>query len=265
MSGTILYVYGIGREILSETLPEDLEAIDGTTRIDVISDAGLSAACTPVDEDEFGAAAVEKNSGNLEWLGELGVRHDAVVTALSEMTTIIPLRAFTLFGSVERLQKMLRRDRAALAATLDRLAGNEEWTVRIELDPESWTKAITHRVESLRTLNDEMESASPGRGYLLARKLEEARKSAAQEAEQSLVAELESAFARDLGGPVITETRQMREGSFPQINLLLPRGSENRLASVVADIQRALAGDGVTLRMTGPWPPYTFAAGELDG
>ena len=264
MTGKILYVYAIGRNIDLDDLKTDLEGIDGRSCIEEVAADGLSAAVTPVMEDEFGPAAVENHSGDLEWLGTIGVRHDAVVTALSRLTTIIPLRAFTLFGSAERLKEMLHQDRRTLEKTLQRLDGKEEWTVGIEFEPIAWNSALTRRIESLRALADELQSASPGRSYLLTRKLEAERKTAARDAEQTLVSDLERSFAERLAAPVVTETRQMRDGSFPQINMLLPRGAEPKLKDVLLDLQSDLSGDGVTLRLTGPWPPYTFSRGEVD-
>jgi len=58
---------------------------------------------------------------------------------------------------------------------------------------------------------------------------------------------------------VVSESRAQREGAFPQINVLIDRDEEARLEELRDELARRYAAEGVTLALTGPWPPYTFA------
>jgi hypothetical protein len=57
----------------------------------------------------------------------------------------------------------------------------------------------------------------------------------------------------------VAESREQRSGAFPQINVLINRDEEARLEELRGDLERRYGEDGVTLALTGPWPPYTFA------
>jgi hypothetical protein len=89
--------------------------------------------------------------------------------------------------------------------------------------------------------------------------LDDEKKKASREAEQQVMAEIERAVMDKLACDTVAETRQQRSGAFPQINVLLERDEEARLEELRDDLAARYAADGVTLALTGPWPPYTFA------
>jgi hypothetical protein len=115
-----------------------------------------------------------------------------------------------------------------------------------------------HRVDSLRTLASEIEAASSGKAFLLRKKLDDEKKRASREAEQQLVSEIEQAVMAKLTNDVVSESRQQRDGAFPQINVLINRDEESRLQELHSSLADRYASEGVTLAITGPWPPYTF-------
>jgi hypothetical protein len=253
----ILYVYAIARA--EHPYPERVEAIDGSDLIDVVTAGDLAAFVTPVDDVDFSQGVIDARAKDVEWLGATGYRHQSVMNALMHGGTIIPLRAFTLFGSDESLQGHLESERARFGKLLDRLDGKQEWTLRVEFDPQRWSEALVRRVDSLRALSEEIVSASAGKAFLLRKKLDDEKKKASREAEQQVMAEIEIAIMDKLACDTVAETRQQRSGAFPQINVLLDRDEEARLEELRDDLATRYAAEGVSLALTGPWPPYTFA------
>lgn len=257
---SILYVYAITRDAV---LPHG-EAIDASDRFGSTTAGALSAAFTPVDPAEFSQDVIDQRASDLDWLGAIGYRHQAVMTQLMKSTEIVPLRAFTLFSGEPALREYLEEHTEPLTKTLDRIGGKEEWTLQIEFDPAKWSEAMQLRVASLRALQDEIAAASPGKAFLLRKKLEEEKKRASREAEQHLVAEIEAEILAKLRAQTVSESRERRDGAFPQINVLLNRDEE----ALVMELRDTLAAkyepEGVTLGVTGPWPPYTFVA-EPEG
>jgi hypothetical protein len=253
----VLYVYAIARE---PHLPEG-KAIDSSDRFGATGQDGVCAIFTPVKSEEFSQAVIDQRAGDLEWLGAIGYRHQAVMAQLMKLTAIIPLRAFTLFSGEDALRRYLEENREQLDKTLTRLDGKQEWTLRIELDPPKWADSLGKRVESLRALQDEIANAAPGKAFLLRKKLDEAKKKASHTAEDSLVAEIESAVLEKLRAETVAESRQRREGAFPQINVLVNRDEESVLHELHAELAARYEPDGVTIALLGPWPPYTFAGG----
>jgi hypothetical protein len=258
----ILYIYAIARA--KHPLPERVEAIDGSNVIEVVKANDLAAFVTLVDDVDFSQGVIDARAKDVEWLGAIGYRHQSVMNALMHAGTIIPLRAFTLFASDESLRRHLENEGARFNKLLDRLDGKQEWTLRVEFDPQLWSEALVRRVDSLRALSDEIASASAGKAFLLRKKLDDEKKRASKQAEQQVMAEIERAVMDKLACDTVAETRQQRTGAFPQINVLLDRDEEARLEELREELTARYAGEGVTLALTGPWPPYTFAVTADD-
>ena len=235
------------------------EAVDGSANFGSTKAGGVSAVYTPVDREEFSQEAIDRRAGDLEWLGAIGYRHQAIVSDLMKHTSIVPLRAFTMFSTVESLREYLSANASTLTKVLRRLSGKQEWTVRIEFNPERWNQSLASRVQSLRDIVQQIETAGAGKAFLLKKKLDDERKKASREAEQQVVAEIEQALLKNIRCEAMSESREQRDGAFPQINLLINRDEEAQLTAAHQELTARYEPEGVTLGVTGPWPPYTFA------
>jgi len=244
---TGLYVYAIGRA--GHPLPPDVEQV---------TEGGLAAFFSRVDLADYSQEVIDARAKDVEWLGAIGYRHQETMAKLMQGGTILPLRAFTLFGSDAMLCAQLRTEAEHYGKVLERLDGKQEWTLRIELEPEKWSEALARRVDSLRSLIGEIESASAGKAFLLRKKFDDAKKQASREAELALVAEIEQAVLDKLACDTVAESRQQRDGAFPQLNVLINRDEDAHLRELVDDLTSRYDADGVTLALTGPWPPYSF-------
>jgi hypothetical protein len=257
---TVLYVYAVTREPATP----DTDGIDGTRRFGVAEIDGISAVFTAMPADELSQEVIDQRSNDLEWLGAIGYRHQAVVAELMKSTAIVPLRAFTLFSGADALRAYLHEHAAVLSAQLDRLGGKQEWTLRVEFEPTRWSEALASRANSLRELQSQIEGAPPGKAFLLRKKLDDEKKRASREAEQNVVAEIEQAIAGTLRCETFAETRERRDGAFPQINILVNRDEEAALQELHATLAERYAGEGVVVGVSGPWPPYSFSGTMKD-
>jgi hypothetical protein len=251
----VIYVYAITRD---SALP-DSEGVDLTQHFGTTSIDGVSAVFTTVGDEEFSQATIDRRAADLEWLGAIGYRHQAVIQDVMKKTAVVPLRAFTLFSSEDALRRYLHENAAMLSAALDRLDGKQEWTLRVELEPQKWSDALASRVESLRDLQQQIASATPGKAFLLRKKFDDEKKRASHEAESVLVTEIERAVLDRLRCETVAESRERRDGGFPQINVLINRDEEATLQELHGALNDRYAAEGVALALTGPWPPYTFA------
>jgi hypothetical protein len=262
LTSVILYVYAIGRA--AHPLPHRVEAIDGSDAVHAVACGALAAFATPVDPAEFSQPVIDARSKDVEWLGAIGYRHQNVMAALMRGGTIIPLRAFTLFATEESLRSHVESQSETLAKILDRLDGKQEWTLRVEFNPQEWSEALVRRVGPLRDLSEEMSRASAGKAFLLGKKLDEEKKRASRQAEEAVVGEIERAVLDKLACDAVAESRQQRSGAFPQINVLIDRDEEARLEELRRELEARYAADGVSVALTGPWPPYSFAGTMKD-
>ena len=62
---------------------------------------------------------VSKERRIVEWLGAIGYRHQAVMSALMRGGTVIPLRAFTLFANETSLRNHVKAERENFIRILD--------------------------------------------------------------------------------------------------------------------------------------------------
>ncbi len=246
----VLYVYAIARA--GHPAPKELDVL-------CLEADGLCAFYAEVDAVDFSQAVIDARSKDVEWLGAIGYRHQTVMSALMRDGTVIPLRAFTLFSNETSLRNHVLNEREKFMRILDRLEGKQEWTLRIEFQPEQWNEALIRRVDSLRQLTSEIEQAASGKAYLLRKKLEDEKKRVSRDAEQQVVGEVEQAVMQKLACDTVAESRLQRGGAFPQINVLINRDEEARLQELRDDLTLRYDPEGVTLALTGPWPPYSFA------
>jgi hypothetical protein len=251
----LIYVYAITRDAV---IP-DAEAVDQTRHFGAAKAGDLAAVYTPVKAEEFSQDVIDRRAGDLEWLGAIGYRHQDVIARLMKETAVIPLRAFTLFSSEEALRAYLGEHAEALGNVLERLDGKQEWTLRVEFEPQRWSDSLVDRVDSLRELRSQIEASAPGKAFLLKKKLDDEKKRASAEAEKNVVAEIERHVLDKLRCQTVAESRERREGAFPQINVLIDRDEESLLQELHAELTSRYEPEGVTLALTGPWPPYTFA------
>jgi hypothetical protein len=251
----VIYVYCVTRDDVTP----GVDGVEGTRRFAVASSDGVCAVYTCVNAHEFSQEVIDRRAGDLEWLGAIGYRHQDVVADLMKHTAIVPLRAFTLFSSEEALRSYLHEHAEALKKALERLDGKQEWTLQVEFEPARWSESLAARVESLRALQADIESAAPGKAFLLRKKYDDEKKRSSKEAEQQVVAEVEQLVLDKLRCQTVAETRERRDGAFPQINVLIDRDEESILQELHAALTERYAAEGVTLGLTGPWPPYTFA------
>jgi hypothetical protein len=257
----VLYVYAVTREPVTP----DAEAVDGTRRFGSATANGICAVFTPVDAEAFSQEAIDRRAKDLEWLGAIGYRHQSVMSELMKLTSIVPLRAFALFSGEPAVRAYLEEHHELLSKTLERLDGKQEWTLQIELEPSKWSDALADRVASLRDLQNEIASASPGKAFLLKKKLDDEKKRASRTAETDLVGEIERSVLEKLRCETVSELRERRDGAFPQINVLINRDEEAVLQELTAELSARYEPEGVTLGVTGPWPPYTFATMNAEG
>ncbi len=251
----VLYVYAITRDCVAPAA----EAVDQSRNFGCAGAGGISAVYSPVDQEQFSQDAIDRRANDLEWFGSIGYRHQQVVSEIMKSSAVVPLRAFTLFSSEDALRQYLEENKDVLRKTLARLDGKQEWTLRVEFDPERWSAALSSRVESLRKLEKELEAASSGKGFLLKKKLADERKRVSHQAEDQIVSDIERTVMGRLACETIAESREQRDGAFPQINVLLNRDEDAVLTEIHQMLNDRYAADGVTVSVSGPWPPYTFA------
>jgi hypothetical protein len=165
------------------------------------------------------------------------VAHSAVVAYCARRWPVLPLRLLTLFSTDERALGQVRPRRRTIDRRLTHVAGRAEWGVHVRLAPEGG-----HATQKAR---------AAARGF-------------AADARTAVTA-LYRALARHAADarqrpPVAVDGRPalLLDAAFLVPG---PRAPAFRRAVRVQAAQ--LTARGLRVRLTGPWPPYSFVAGRL--
>ncbi len=241
-TGKALYLYGISAA--KDKKPAiTVPGIDGSGRVQPMKVGAFVCWVAPVDAEEFGAD-LNANMENLEWLADASVRHQRAVADIAEHTSILPARFGTVFLSLASLEEHVRTQQKALESALKRVAGADEWGVKV-------FREIAHSTGAAIT-------ADSGSDYLKkkATLMHSAENRGADEEIQKFAAELAKlARASAATGKVSGTQRDL----MWQASFLLPRSKQKQWDAALKRWANRW-GESRRIEATGPWPPYSFVS-----
>ena len=233
----MLYLYGISAPAPKMKVSG---SIAGSSSVQSIENSGLQAWFSSVSAQEFGEN-LAANMENLEWLASASVRHQRVVSQISAEITLLPARFGTVFASETSLLEHIKRQKAALLATLKRIDGSEEWGVKLFLRSPSASALV---------------EAASGRDYL------RAKAATLQTGKRRQLDPEVVEFARELQA-IAADSAPAGKVSSGQNNLewqasfLLRKKDRPKWERVLKRYATRWA-DHREIQCTGPWPPYSF-------
>ena len=254
MDGTATYLYCVVHAPIAPPVARSPRGLAGAARLVVAPIArSLWLVTAAVPLNLYGPGVLERSLKNVDWVTETAVAHEEVVEHFSRRagSTVIPMKLFTLFSSVERAVEEMRPRQRELSAVVKRIAGCEEWGVRITPAPSNVPR------------DSRVTPAASGTEFLAARKAarEAARRSwgsaaaAADEAYSAL-----SAISRDARRrkdvPAGAASPPILDAAF-----LVPSNQRARFKNAVKKVADS-AARGTQVVLTGPWPSYNFIQSE---
>jgi len=253
----LVYAYAIGRV---EPAPMGLRGMnDAPVRAE--REGPLVAYVSDVPEAEFGEAPLNASLSDMAWLTPRAVRHQEVNAALaSAIDPLAPLSFGTVFRDRAGVQRMLRDRAAEVGPRLDALKGKAEWIAVVRRDEARAVAALDTKSEALRALRAEVAGASPGRAYLVARRLDETKRQELRASDAAAVTEAVAALERT-GAALFREAlvEDAGGGMVARYSVLAGRGDATRLDRARAQIASSWGERGYAVELTGPWPAYRFA------
>ena len=245
-----LYLYGISRSpgVKSAKKPAPSPSKIGSAGIDGVHvvrplDCGefVCWVCE-VDQAAF-AQAVERNMENLEWLALHGVRHQQVVGEVAAQMAIVPARFGTVFSGEAALVKDVLGRKAALNKVFARVAGGEEWGVKVFAERSAVAAAVTE--------------ARSGKEYLQQKAARLKKRPERNDRElRELAASLEKIAADSAPSGKVS-------GAQPnllwQATFLVPRAKRKQWDQVLKNFVQRWEGQR-RIEVNGPWPPYSFVS-----
>lgn len=264
MTAQVVYVYCVtpGGVAAAEgaTAPQGLEGAP----IRVVTDGALAAVVSDVAAAAYAPEAITAQAGDAAWLTPRAIAHDAVVTWASDRGAVVPLPMWVLFDDDIRVAAMLRERGDVLRAALDGVTGAREYGVRVSADASALASAAESMDPALGAMEREAAGASPGQGYLLRRKLDEARRAAVRGAAERIardVHETLAPIARESVPRVVTQATPQPDALLNAAYLVADNALDAFRAALTTLVERHGAS-GVRIDFTGPWPPYNFVRAD---
>jgi hypothetical protein len=248
----IAWLHGVARDVEPERLAT-ISGLDGHP-VRPVRAAGLTAVVSRVPMSAYGEEALRRNLEDLAWLERTARTHHRVVDALFRGGPVVPARLATVYHDDERVAAVLRERRAQFAATLDRLAGRTEWGVKGYVVP----GAAAARSEPTGAGGAGAAYLRRRRAQLLAR--EEGQQAAARDA--ALVHQALSARAQVARRHPPQDRRLSGAAAAMVLNgaYLVDSARAAEFTELVETL--SARHPAIRLQLTGPWPPYSFAAGD---
>lgn len=258
---TLTYLYGIVPADAPEPPPELQGLEEGAVRL--LRVAEVAAVVGSVPGAIYGAESLDARLGELGWVGERGVAHERVLTWFADRGPIVPLSLFSLHEDDERVRDRLALQAPRLRAILERLEGRREWGVKVRRIDATLAAHLDLLSPRLRGLAAEIESAPPGRRFLLQKKRDSMRgeelRAVSADAARTLFEQLESCAERAARLPITTSAGEVERTLVLHAAFLVSEAGFPAFQQRLSEAAHRYSRLGFEFEFTGPWPPYHFA------
>jgi hypothetical protein len=244
--GTVIHAYGIIRADAASALPDTGIGEAGVALLDAGPIAGVFSI---LPGTAYGEAAWTEHAEDAAWLTRVATEHQRVLGDIARDTDVLPLRLPAMYRDEVHLHQMLEAEAPLFHAVLESLRGHLEWSVHLFLVGEP----------------DEPEPERPrtGQEYLRQRTATVSRRQLARVKREQLVRDAYAALA-DLSRQSVANPPQDSALSGRAEPMLLNsahlvcRRHEPLFFAAVEEVAGRLAPAGISIEVSGPWPPYNF-------
>ena len=193
------------------------------------------------------------------------VAHQRVVqTAMTAFDAVLPM-AFNMIvhdgpngSALYSLKSWMTEKRDNFTARLAELAGKAEYGVQVSWDRQAVIEALTERRPELRDLRDEARAKPKGQAYMLRQKLAKAARAALESQANQYVKAFYSQIGQCVVKTRIEKLKRVNSGKQMLLNVSCLMKKDN--AALGRALEEIREIDGISVRFTGPWPPYSFVS-----
>jgi len=209
----------------------------------------LWAIVQSVPETAYGETALARGLQNLDWVSPRALAHERVIECFLSAPALLPMHLFTLFTSDDRVAQHVHSDGARIRRLLKRVEGKVEWGLRLMFDEKAERAKISK--QPVRSGTEFLARKRDVLGINRAR-VKEARGEADRlyKSMSRLAAAAQRRTSLERAAP---GSRLLLDAAF-----LVPVAESGAFRSAVRQQTRDLRSVGITMSVTGPWPPYNF-------
>lgn len=224
----------------------------------------IEAVVSEADLSKFGAKEIkEKFQGDAEWTEKNVKRHHEVIVASNKIESVIPMKFGTFYKTKKNLETMLKKHYRKFKKLLVRLKGKQEWGIKGYLEYKKFVEILKNKNKEIQKLEKKRSSIPEGMKWYVDRKSDEL---VAGQIEYEVEEELkriidklekqaEEVRLNDLLPKVVSES-----GKDMILNAvcLVRDDALDKFKTVLSGLLGECESVGITLTLTGPWPPYNF-------
>lgn len=271
-SDAVVYVYGVARgDALAGRAAPLVEGIIPGTPVELLPMGNLALVMNRASRDVFVPADADA-ACDVELATERALAHHRVLASLALVCTVAPVKFGALCGNMNDVLTLFARSEGAFERALDRVAGAQEWGIKLFADVEACRNAAGN-APAVVALKAEIAAASQGKAFFLAKKLRTAIDQDVRGRLDVLVDNVHRHLAyqaREAApNPIRQRSAVPANGNAPRLILdsayLVDRDREAEFHQALADLGGVLTAEGLALKLTGPWPPYSFASIDTEG
>ncbi len=275
--GLGLYLYCL---YCGENSIPELVGIDGEHKVFTLSKGDIQAALSLVPLQEFGLRALEQRIGDLEWVAPRVLIHERIIEEIMAVYPVMPIRFCTIFAATERIAELLKIHHAKIIRFFSDIRDNEEWGIKGYINGSRLEEALKKGHPAAQAGEAKQREASlpvrcppararagpqtgPGQAYLLRKKSDLAIKDGLNGMVAQITAEVFQGLLAHAVKGVRTKALQVEDGEERRemvLNaaFLVPKSDVRGFLECVKDTEKRCHSHGLTLTVTGPWPPYNF-------
>ncbi|HEX3241514.1 MAG TPA: GvpL/GvpF family gas vesicle protein [Solirubrobacterales bacterium] len=256
------YVYGVG--VASEA-SYDAAGVDSRHEITLVTDRGLAAIVSPVSLSEFGEEPLHDNLNDIGWLEEKARAHEHVLDLALQQGPVVPMRLCTIYSTEEHVKEMLSQEREVFIDALERLEGKAEWGVKAIAEEGALERAAAQSSGAVPGDHDEPQGTAYMKRRQREAKVDEERDRVAEEWAQTVHERLAGRAAEALLNPLQRPEVSGHEGDMLLNGVYLVDEEEiGAFRATVDRLAEEFRGRGVSVELTGPWPPYNFVKSSIE-
>lgn len=244
---SVVHAYGLVPTGGVLTVPDGIDGSQVTT----VTIGSLTVLVSELSARAYGADVWRANAEDPRWLEHIVQEHHRVLQAVVEETDVLPLRLPAIHDDTLSLENAVREQQQLLEAALERLRGHVELGAKAFL------------VEQRPTVTTD-PPPTRGRDYLARRSAEADDRAQARTRRQAEVEDVHRALAGlstdcAVSRPQDPALSGRREPMLLNAAYLVRRADLDRFVALAEQLHERLAHGGMSLEITGPWPPYNFA------
>ncbi|MFA9517150.1 gas vesicle protein GvpL [Halopenitus sp. H-Gu1] len=242
-----------------------------TAELDTMSTRGVGDNSVYVIEEGTVGAVVHDcetiySTENPEQVKKRILRHQHVVDAAGDVFgTPLPMRFNTVLeGGDTGVTQWLHGQHDRIREALTSFADTWEYRIRLFWEPSTFEDEIADQDDQLQELQQRQQRAGAGKAFLLEKQYDKRLRELKQEHRAELNARLKETVT-----PVVNELIEQDPHSQLSEPSAATEGEQVARLAVLADatdesalgdrLDELVEQNGVRIRFTGAWPPYTFA------